>query len=238
MTTRSSRATSVDGDNDPHESNATARSHLEHLALPTIQVQQHEWPSAVSFNSSLERMDEDVNDVRPQHPSWQRHSHKNVVATATHVEGTHHSSSQSTSQNVNSSISLMLNNEDGTIQQEALIHYQPFRNGGPSHLNDHSATIIAPPHSQPSHTDATTSSPPQTSTAARGSSSPSSQRPSSTTHLTPPNHVHDDHHRRRRRRLVRWLRRHVDHPFPWNLSLRQRTQNIRRRILDVDRVLP
>lgn len=42
------------------------------------------------------------------------------------------------------------------------------------------------------------------------------------------------HNHRHRRRLLRWLR----HPLPWNMSLRRRAENIRRRIMDVDRVLP
>lgn len=233
-----SRATSVDGEDDPTESNATAERHLEHLSLPTIRVQRH-WPTAASFNSSLDRLDEDVNDVHSEQPIREQHRDGSVDALATQVDGTDDHSSQSPSQNVNSSVSPMPSNEGGTNRQEALTHHQVLRNGHTDHLDDNPAIIALQP--LPSHAGASIPYPPQTSTTPQESYPQASRRPSTSTHTTPSNHhAHHDHphHPRRHRRLLRWLQRRVDHPLPWNLSLRRRTENVRRRILDVERLLP
>lgn len=232
-----SRATSVDGEEDPLESNATAEHHLEHLSLPTIRVQRH-WPTAASFNSSLDRMDGDANDVHSEQPIREQHRDGSVDALATQVDGTDDPSSQSPSQNVNSSVFLMPSNEGGTNRQEALTHHQALRHGDTEHPNDNPAMIALQP--LPGHADTSIPYPPQTSTTRQESSPQSSRRPSTSIHTTPSNHhAHHDHlHHHRRRRLLRWLRRRVDHPLPWNLSLCRRTENVRRRILDVERLLP
>ncbi|KAI4221974.1 MAG: hypothetical protein L6R36_006511 [Xanthoria steineri] len=229
------RATSVDGEEDPFESNATARHHLEHLALPTIRVHHH-WPSAASLNSSLDRMDEGVDNVDPEQSIGQQDRDGDVNAFATQVDGTDDHSSQTPSQNGNSSFPQMPTNERGRDPQEPFSHDQALRNGIVGHLNPDPRMMLPP--SQSNEGETSIPYPQQFSSIPQESSPQSSPRPSSNTRTSPPNHHGHDHRHRRRRRILRWVQRHVDHPLPWNLSLRRRTQNVRRRILDVERLLP
>ena len=229
------RATSVDGEEDHLESNATARHHLEHLALPTIRVHHH-WPSAASLNSSLDRMEEGVDNVQPEQPIRQQYRDGIVNALATQVDGTDDHSSQTPSQNVNSSVSLMPSNERGRDPQEPFTHDQALRNGIAGHLNADPEMML--PQSEPYQGETSIPYPQQIPSFPQESSPQSSPPASSNTRASPPNHHGHDHRRRRRRRILRWVQRHVDHPLPWNLSLRRRTQNVRRTILDVERLLP
>ncbi|KAI4111223.1 MAG: hypothetical protein LQ339_000684 [Xanthoria mediterranea] len=229
------RATSVDGEEDPLESNATARHHLEHLALPTIRVHHH-WPSAASLNSSLDRMDEGVDNVHPEQPIRQQYRDGNVNALATQVDGTDDHSSQTPSQNVNSSGPLMSSSDRGRDPQEPFTHDQDLRNGIAGHPTAVPEMML--PQSQPNQGETSIPYPQQILSIPQESSPQSSPPPSSNTRTSPPSHHGHDHRHRRRRRILRWVRRRVDHPLPWNLSLRQRTQNVRRRILDVERLLP
>ncbi|KAL8895318.1 MAG: hypothetical protein Q9192_003711 [Flavoplaca navasiana] len=229
-----SQATSVDGEQDVPEFHPTARHHLEDAFLQTFRVQQHR-PSAASFDSSLNGM-EDGNNVDSDLPYLQQHRGGSEAEYSTQVDGTEGHSSQSPTQNVDTSTSLTPSSEGGTDSPGALTYEQPVLDGNTDQLILDPATNTR--QSPPSPADALSSHPPQTSTTPQESSSQASQQPSAIAPSTRPNHRIDERHHRRRQRLLRWLQRRVEHPLPWDLSLRRRTENLRRRILDVDRLVP
>ncbi|KAI4275228.1 MAG: hypothetical protein LQ337_003367 [Flavoplaca oasis] len=229
-----SRTTSLDGEQDVPEFHPTPRHHLEDAFLQRFRLQHHR-PSAASFDSSLNGM-EDGNNVDRDRPNLQQHRGGSEAEYPTQVDGTEGHSSQSPTPNVDTSTSYTPSSEGGTDPPDALTNEQPVNNGDTDQLIPDPA--INTRQSPTSHADALSSHPPQTSTTPQELSSQASQRPSATAHATRPNHHIDERHLRRRQRLLRWLRRRVDHPLPWHLSLRRRTENLRRRISDVDRVLP
>ncbi|KAL9626334.1 MAG: hypothetical protein Q9204_007390 [Flavoplaca sp. TL-2023a] len=233
-TSSTSRATSVDGEQDVRESHPTARHHLEDAFLQTFRVQQHR-PSAASFDSSLNGM-EDGNNDDPDRLDSQQYRGGSEAECPTQVDGTDDHSSQSPTQNLDTSTSLTPSSEGGTGSPGALTYEQPVIDGNTDQPIPDPATNT--PQSPPSPADALSSHPPQNSTTPQESSSQASQQPSATAPSTRPNHHIDERHHRRRQRLLRWLRRRVEHPLPWQLSLRRRTENLRRRIRDVDRLLP
>ncbi|KAL8953855.1 MAG: hypothetical protein Q9222_000301 [Ikaeria aurantiellina] len=75
-----SDATSIDAEEDSAQTHATRRYHFEHLAVPTTQGEQR-WPSASSFNSSLDRLqqsehlEDGVDGNSHPSPSQQQHEH-------------------------------------------------------------------------------------------------------------------------------------------------------------------
>ena len=229
-----SRATSLDGEPEVPEPHPTVRHHLEDAFLQTSRVQQHR-PSAASFDSSLNGM-EDGNNDDPDRLDSQQHRGGSEAECPTPVDGTDDHSSQSPTQNLDTSTSLTPSSEEGTDSAGALTYEQPVLDGNTDQLIHDPATNTE--QSPPSPADALSSHPPQTSTTPQESSSQASQQSSATAPSTRPNHHNDERHHRRRRRLLRWLRRGDEDPFPWQLSLRRRTENLRRRILDVNRLLP
>ncbi|KAL8730995.1 MAG: hypothetical protein Q9181_004460 [Wetmoreana brouardii] len=54
-----SEATSMDALEDAPDSYATPRYHFEHLTVPTTRAEQR-WPSAASFDASLDRLDGEI----------------------------------------------------------------------------------------------------------------------------------------------------------------------------------
>ncbi len=224
-----SQATSIYGEEEASDSNATARHHLEHLAPPTAQSEQH-WPSAASFNSSLDRSNEGTStDAYPIQSSQNTWRDGDGVWLVTPVDGVNDTSDHSSLQNGNSSSQLP--SIDGHMTAQEPLTSEEGHNNTPISQPDHvPATSASPPPSTRPNSRAATHS--QTST--RSPVSRQSPQDESPTRLD--QHGQRLHHHRRRRRLRRWLQRHLNHPLPWNLSLRGRAENIRRRIMDVDRL--
>ncbi|KAL8905872.1 MAG: hypothetical protein Q9171_006501 [Xanthocarpia ochracea] len=227
-----SQATSIYGEEEAFESNATARYHLEHLAPPTARLEQHR-PSTASFNSSLDRSNEETSTNAYPIPSTQNiRRDGGSVLLATPVDGVNDTSDHSSLQNGNSSSQLPSIDGD-TTTQELLTTSEDSHHNAPISQPDHVlATSPSPsPSTRPNSTPPTHS---QTSTPSPVSrQSPQDQSPTRFDQ-----HGQRIRHHRRRRRLRRWFQRHLNHPLPWNLSLRRRAENIRRRIMDVDRLLP
>ncbi|KAL8806198.1 MAG: hypothetical protein Q9182_001473 [Xanthomendoza sp. 2 TL-2023] len=224
-----SSATSMDGEEDNSELNATRRHHLEQLAVPTIRI-QHDWPSAASFNSSLDRMNDDADNAPFQQSVSRADQDGDRMLSATRVDGVDGTSNDPSPR-------------DNRLQQRSSTHGRflatrevVIHQGiAPDGHSDHANTVAPPMASHPSsiRPDPAIPSPSHTPPPA---SRISHQTPSNNTLTTLPDQRTHDH--RRRRRLLRWLRRRLDHPLPWNLSLRQRAQNVRRTIRNVDRLLP
>ncbi|KAL8866880.1 MAG: hypothetical protein Q9198_008725 [Flavoplaca austrocitrina] len=229
-----SRATSLDGEPEVPEPHPTVRHHLEDAFLQTFRVQQHR-PSAASFNSSLNGR-EDGNNDDPDRLDSQQHRGGSEAERPTQADGTDDHSSQSPTQNLDTSTSLTPSSEEGTDSRGALTYEQPVLDGNRDQLIPDPATNTR--QSPPSPADALSSHPPQTSTTPQESSPQASQQPSATAHTNRPNHRIDERHHRRRQRLLHWLRRRVENPLPWHLSPRRRRENLRRRISDVDHLLP
>ncbi|KAL8857708.1 MAG: hypothetical protein Q9178_005743 [Gyalolechia marmorata] len=226
-----SQATSIYGEEEASGSNATARHHLEHLAPPTAQPEQR-WPSAASFNSSLDRSNEETStNAYPIQSTQNIRRGGDSVSSAIPVDGTNDISDHSSLQNGNSSSQLP--SVDGHMTTQELLTSEEGHHSTPISQPDHvPATSASPPPSTRLNSTAATRS--HTSTPSLVSrQSPQDQSP---THLD--QHGQHIHHHRRRRRIRRWLQRRLNHPFPWNLSLRRRAENIRRRIMDVDLLLP
>ncbi|KAI4241175.1 MAG: hypothetical protein L6R40_004711 [Gallowayella cf. fulva] len=224
-----SSATSMDGEEGSSELNATRRHHLEQLAVPSIRIQSH-WPSARSFNSSLDRMNDDADNDHTQQTPRQQYIDGEGSASATLNDGAYNTSNHPRRQD-GTSQETSPSRGRAAIRREIVIHQNTARNGYPSQVSDISETTAthAPSngldHSMPSQSHG--SIPPLTTRQSNRSSSQN-------TRTTPNNDgTHPHPHRRR---LVDWLRRRLDHPLPWNLSLRRRAENVRRRIRDVDRL--
>ena len=226
-----SQATSINGEEEASDSNATARHHLEHLAPPTAGLEQH-WPSAASFNSSLDRLNEETStNAYPIQSTQNIRRGGDSISSATPVDGVNDTSDHSSLQNGNSSSQLP--SIDGHMTAQEPLTSEEGHHNTPISQPDHvpATSTLPPPSTRPNSTAATCS---QTSTPSPVSrQSPRDQSP---TRLD--QHGQHNHHHRRRRRLRRWLQRRVDHPLPWNLGLLRRAENIRRRIMDVDRLLP
>ncbi|KAL8921643.1 MAG: hypothetical protein Q9172_003891 [Xanthocarpia lactea] len=226
-----SQATSIYGEEEASESNATARHHLEHLAPPTARLEQH-WPSAASFNSSLDRSNEETNtNAYPIQLTQNIRRDGDSVSSATPVDGVNDTTDHSSLQSGNSPSQLP--SIDGHATTQELLTSEERHHNTPISQPDHVPATSAspPPSSRPNSTPPARS---QTSTL----SSVSRQLPQDQSPTRLNQHGQHIHHHRRRRRLRRWLQRHLNHPLPWNLSLRGRTENIRRRIMDVERLLP
>ncbi|KAL8768309.1 MAG: hypothetical protein Q9209_005448 [Squamulea sp. 1 TL-2023] len=229
-----SQATSVYGEEESLESNATVRHRLEQLTLPTLRPEQ-DWPSAASFNSSLDRLNGDDSNEAHAHPVHsiqgnQRNSEGDALTPQ--VDSVNGTPNHGSLQNASSSSQVLINNEP-TIAAEPLHGQQAQRN---NHIlqPDYFPTIASPSPPSPSFNH-TRPSPPQTSTSSpdsQPSGQPSSPRISP---ILPNQRIH---RRRHRRRLLHWFQRRLENPLPWHLSLRRRADNVRRRILDVDRLLP
>ncbi|KAL8727085.1 MAG: hypothetical protein Q9166_006272 [cf. Caloplaca sp. 2 TL-2023] len=215
-----SQATSVDREEESSDINATRRHHLEQLVVPTLQVEQQRMASAASFNSSIDRLNDNADDLHLPRSSRQQEQEADGINTAStnHANNVlvHNASSEPFS----------LRDDPSTNQQIANSDHPQGLDGTPSTTALEPSSVRLNP-TIPSPSQAPTSPP---------ASRQSSQLPSTNNRTTSTDQR--THHHRRRRRLLRWLRRHLDHPHPWNLSLRRRAENIRRQILDVDRLLP
>ncbi|KAL8780912.1 MAG: hypothetical protein Q9213_006252 [Squamulea squamosa] len=224
-----SQATSVYGEEDSLESSATVRHHLEQLTLPTLRPEQ-DWPSAASFNSSLDRLDGDVsNEAHPMHSIQGNHRNSEGDASTPQVDGVNSTPNQGSLENAPSSSQVLINNGP-TIAAQPLDGQHAQRNNYIAQPH-HVPTTASP--SPPSPTlNLTQPFPSQTSTPS--SISQQSGQPTSP-HIDP---TLPDQPVRRRRRLLHWFQRRLENPLPWHLSLRRRADNVRRRILDVDRLLP
>lgn len=213
-----SEATSFHDHESPVEEHATRRHHLENLAIPSVQVGQ-EHPSAASFNASLDQMESQRNSLHS--PLDPRQGHDNQ--TPPQPNG-HHVPDNRNNTPTGNPVSQLPNPGNLTSLEER----QPT-----AYSLDGTSTY---PPDEP-RTDTSTDFHPA---SAPPSIHPSIQQPPapSTTNqpltVPPTTQRGRSHNHRRRRRLLRWLR----HPLPWNLSFRRRAENIRRRIMDVDRVLP
>ncbi|KAL8695670.1 MAG: hypothetical protein Q9224_003245 [Gallowayella concinna] len=227
-----SSATSVDGEEDTFELNATRRHHLEQLAVPTIRIEPH-WPSAASFNSSLDRLNDDADNVQYQQSVRRESRDVDRIESATQLDGVDGTSNNPPFHD-NCRQETSPSHGRASATREVVIHQRITLDDHPDDANNMFPTAVSNPSSvrlnptipSPCHTP----TPPPTSRQSQPT--PSSNTPSN----SPDHRTH--HHRRRR--LLRWLRRHLDHPLPWNPSLRRRAraQNVRRTILNVDRLLP
>ncbi|KAL8656025.1 MAG: hypothetical protein Q9210_000513 [Variospora velana] len=219
-----SEATSVNGEDNPLTPSVMRRRHFELLAVPIAQ-EDHRYPSSFSFDASLDQLPADGNRDGLQSPTDQ---------DATDV---HHGSSTSIQ---NNSDHLSINHSSHHLSQERdqpdLAHSTSKLPSPPpaTYQVTETSTRIAEPSTQSPQVQPTLRSPQQPGTNSNipdpsiQSASPNSQH--RTQLITRRQH--------RRRRILRWLRRRLDRPLPWSLDLRRRAENVRRRISDVDRVLP
>ena len=226
-------ATSVDGEQDLSQSQVTQRYHLEHLA-PLASRDGDRLRSAESFNSSVDRIvtgplsssSINLSDRSQEQERREEESHRSHPVQQDHqnIDGIHSPPDLPTPSQTNIPAPTPLPHRR-PHSREVIIHQPLIRNQSTHPEQQPSTSNPTPFLNLPSATTPPTPSP-----------HPSTSTPSLPTPATQPlpsrQPLGTDH--RWRRRLLRWLR----HPLPWRVDIRRRTENIRRSIRNVERLLP
>ncbi|KAI4198617.1 MAG: hypothetical protein LQ350_005147 [Teloschistes chrysophthalmus] len=219
-----SDATSVDGEEESPERHPAEGYLLDHLSIP---------PSTADVG------DDQPENLLPAHAPQQGHEGDNTQHTPpsfAQTNGIHHP----------------LHRTDTVTDR---VDHQPAGTPVATYTTSRRENLLYPQNLQPTTTSA---APPSTSTLAPAPSSiflpstapsPSPHRsatdsPSNLRSTTPlpssaPAAMNQDPARRSsRRRLREWVRRRRDHPLPWRIDVRRRTENIRRMLREMERLLP
>ncbi|KAL8820221.1 MAG: hypothetical protein Q9223_001513 [Gallowayella weberi] len=153
-----SSATSVDGEEDTSELNATRRHHLEQLAVPRIR-NQHPWPSTASFNSSLDRMNDDADNVQSQQSVSREDRNWVRMLLAAQVDGVDGPSNDPSPRD-NQLRETSPSHRRTSATREVVIHQEIIPDGYPDDANNVSTMASDPPSHQDNPTKEHQTTPP------------------------------------------------------------------------------